>query len=151
MADPFQHRPGLLKTLRIAGIALAALLVIVAAIATWALNSESGTRALLGVARGWLPAGMSIEEVGGSVAGTLRLRNFRYHDPTVGMDLTVESAVVDLAPFALLRRQLHVERAEIAGVLLTLFPATAPAAPPDTGSVAGTDRHADRPVAAGAW
>jgi translocation and assembly module TamB len=46
------------------------------------------------------------------------------------MDLTVESVAVDLAPLALLARQLLVERAEIDGVLLTLFPATASAAAP---------------------
>ncbi len=132
MADPLQHRAGLLKALRIAGIAIATLLVIVAAIVTWALHSESGTRALLGMARGSLPAGMSIDEVGGTVAGTLRIRNFRYHDPELGLDLAVESVAVDLAPLALLSRRLHVERAEIEGVLLTLFPATAPvAAPPE--------------------
>ena len=132
MADPLQHRAGLLKALRLAGIAIATLLVIVAAIVTWALHSESGTRALLGMARGSLPAGMSIDEVGGTVAGTLRIRNFRYHDPALGLDLAVESVAVDLAPLALLSRRLHVERAEIEGVLLTLFPATAPvAAPPE--------------------
>ena len=129
MADPLQHRAGLLKALRIAGIGLAALLVIVAALVTWALNTESGTRALLGLARGWLPAGMTVGEVSGAVSGTLHIRNFHYRDPAVGLDLTVESLAVDLAPFGLLVRRLHVERADVEGVLLTLFPPTAPRAP----------------------
>ncbi len=48
---------------------------------------------------------------------------------------------MDLAPLALLSRRLHVERAEIEGVLLTLFPATAPAAaPPENNGIPGRHR-----------
>ena len=118
-----------MKKLRIAGIGLAALLLLVVALAAWMLHTESGTRSLLAVARGWLPAGMSIGEVRGTVGGTLYVTNFRYRDPAIGMDLAVESAALEVAPFALLAKRLRVDRARIDGVLLQLFPATAPAAP----------------------
>ena len=118
-----------MKALRIAGISLGALLVLAGGLALWALHTEGGTRAALAVARNWLPAGVTYAEVHGTLAGPLHVRNFRYRDASLGLDLTVESAAVDLAPLALLARRLHVEKAEIDGIVLALFPVTAPPAP----------------------
>ena len=118
------------KSLRIAGISFGVLLVLTAAVAVWALHTESGTRAVLALARGWLPPGLTFAEVRGTIAGPLHIRNFRYRDTALGLDLSVESATVDLAPLALLARRLHVEKAEIDGIVLALFPATASPAPP---------------------
>ncbi len=115
-----------MKKLRITGISLAALLVLLAALGGWMLHTESGTRSLLAMSRGWLPPGLTIGDVRGTVGGTLHVTHFRYRDPAIGMDLTVESAALDVAPFALFARRLHVERAEIKGVWLELFPATEP-------------------------
>jgi translocation and assembly module TamB len=121
------------KSLRIGGISMGVLLVLTAAVAVWALHTESGTRAVLALARGWLPPGLTFAEVRGTIAGTLHIRNFRYRDAALGLDLSVESATVDLAPLALLAPRLHVEKAEIDGIILVLFAATAPqAAPPPT-------------------
>ena len=117
------------KKLRIAGICLAALLVLIAGIGVWALHTESGARSALAIARGWLPPGMTIGEVRGSVGGTLYVKNFHYRDPSIGMDLRVESAALEVSPIALLANRLHVKRAQVEGVLLEFFPATAPATP----------------------
>ena len=102
-----------MKRLRIIGICIAALLALLAALAGWALHTESGTRSLLAIARGWLPVGLTVGELRGTVGGTLHVSHFRYRDPTIGMDLSVESAALEVAPFALLARRLHVKRAQI--------------------------------------
>ena len=115
--------------MRIGGIVLAALLVLVAAVFAWAVYSESGARSLLALSRRWLPAGLTVDEVRGTVAGTLRIHNLRYRDPAVGMDLTVDDAVLEFAALALLSRRLHVERAQVDGLRLTLFTPTI-ASPP---------------------
>jgi translocation and assembly module TamB len=118
-----------LKALRIGGIALAALLVLLASLFAWAVYTESGTRALLALSHRWLPAGLAVEQISGTVAGTLRVRNLHYRDPGVGMDLRVEDATLETRALALLTRRLHVERAQVSGVRLVLFAPTTPAAP----------------------
>jgi translocation and assembly module TamB len=120
-----------LKALRIGGLVLAALLVLGAGVFAWAVYSESGARSLLTLSRRWLPAGLTVGEVRGTVAGRLRIRNLRYRDPTAGMDLTIDDAVLEFAAMALLSRRLHVERAQVDGVRLALFTAT-PSGPPAT-------------------
>src|SRR3954451_19546522 len=95
------------------------------------LHTESGSRSVLALVRTWLPAGMTIESVQGSVGGTLHITNYRYRDEAIGMDLRVDSAEGQVSNLALLARRLHVVRAQIDGVRLDLFPgarsATAPA------------------------
>ena len=118
-----------MKKLLIAGVSIAVLLALLAALAGWALHTESGARSLLAMARGWLPAGLTVGDLRGTVGGTLHVSHFRYRDPTIGMDLSVESAALEVAPFALLARRLHVKRAQIDGASVQFFPATAPAAP----------------------
>ncbi len=115
--------------MRIGGIVLAALLVLAAAVFAWAVYSEGGARSLLALSRRWLPAGLTVDEVRGTVAGTLRIHNLRYRDPAVGMDLTIDDAVLEFAALALLSRRLHVERAQVDGLRLTLFTPTI-ASPP---------------------
>jgi len=119
-----------LKALRITAIVLAALLAVGSGIATWALCTQGGTRALYSMAQQWLPAGLGAEEVGGTVAGTLHIRNFRYHDPTLGMDLRIASADVDLAPLGLLARTVHIERLLADGVTLEFSEPSSPAVAP---------------------
>ena len=117
------------KTLRIAGICLAALLLLVVGIVAWTLYTDSGARSVLSMARGWLPPGMTIGEVRGRLGGTLQVTNFHYRDPAIGLDLRVDSAALEVSPFALLANRLHVRRALVEGVVAETFPATAPPAP----------------------
>jgi translocation and assembly module TamB len=118
-----------LKALRITGLVFAALLVLAGGVFAWAIYSESGARAVLALSRRWLPAGLSVEEISGTVAGTLHVRRLRYRDPSVGMDLQVEDATLETAALALLSRRLHVERAQVNGVRLALFAPTVPSPP----------------------
>ena len=118
------------KALRIGGISLAALLLLAVAVLLWTLYTESGSRSVLAVARHWLPPGLTIEEVHGTIGGTLRVTNFRYRDPTVGMDLRIEAAELEFSAVALLEPRIDVDRAQAEGVLLELFPGTPQAAKP---------------------
>jgi translocation and assembly module TamB len=119
-----------LKALRITGLAFAALLVLAAGLFAWAIYSESGARASWALAQRWLPAGLTVQEIGGTVAGALRVRHLRYRDPTMGMDLEVDEATLQTAALALLARRLHIERAQVRGVRLALFEPSA-ASPPE--------------------
>jgi len=121
-----------LKALRIGGIVFAALLVLAGGLFAWAIYSESGARSVLALSHRWLPAGLTVEEISGTIAGSLHVRNLRYHDPTVGMDLRGEDATLETAALALLSRRLHVERAEVNGIRLALFAPTAPSPPKPT-------------------
>jgi len=118
------------KSLRIGGISLAALLLLAAAVLLWALYTESGSRSVLAIARNWLPAGLTIGEVHGTIGGTLRVTNFRYRDPAIGIDLRIEAAELEFSAVALLAPRIDVDRAQVDGVLLELFPGTAPATNP---------------------
>jgi len=111
-----------LKALRITGLVFVALLVLAAGVFSWAIYTQGGARALLALSRRWLPAGLTVEEISGTVAGTLHVRKLRYRDTSVGMDLEVEDATLETAALALLSRRLHVERAQVNGVRLALFP-----------------------------
>jgi translocation and assembly module TamB len=110
-----------LKILRIAGISLLALAAASLLLAVWLLNTESGSRVVWSVARGWLPAGMTVSQVGGTIAGTLRIAGFRHRDEVLGLDLAVDLAEVDLEATALLTRRISVRRASLDGVRLALF------------------------------
>jgi translocation and assembly module TamB len=116
--------------LKVSVLVLAALLVTGAGIVLWASHSESGSRSILAMSRRWLPAGLTIGEVGGTVAGTLHVRNLHYRDPALGIDLVVDDALLRVAALALLSRRLHVEDARISGARLELFEPQGPRAPP---------------------
>jgi len=81
-----------LKALRITGIVFAALVVLALSVFAWAVYTESGARSILALSRRWLPAGLTVETLSGTVAGTLRVHHLRYRDTRVGMDLFVEDA-----------------------------------------------------------
>ena len=118
-----------MKALRITGIVFAALVVLALSVFAWAVYTESGARSILALSRRWLPAGLTVETLSGTVAGTLRVHHLRYRDTRVGMDLFVEDAVLDTAALALLSRRLHVQRAQVDGVRFELFAPTTPGTP----------------------
>jgi translocation and assembly module TamB len=121
-----------LRVLRITGITILALLFTLVLLAAWLLNSQSGSRAVLNAARGWLPAGLSVAQVSGAISGTLRITRLHYRDESAGLDLRVEQAELEFSPAALLRRRLTVSRAALDGVRLELFAGKAAAAPAST-------------------
>jgi translocation and assembly module TamB len=117
------------KSLRIAGISLGALLLLVASFVLWMLHTESGARAALALARPWIPSGLSYRALQGSIAGPLRITGFRYQDPAIALDLSVENATVDVAIFSFLAKRLRIERADIDGVTLVFSPSETPPSP----------------------
>ena len=128
VADPLQHRAGLLKKpLRIAGISLAALLVLAAALLAWALHTESGTRALLALARALAPAGRDHRRGARHRRRHAARHDFRYRDPARRHgSARSRPPSCEVAPLALFARRLHVRRAQVDGVSLALFPAAPP-------------------------
>jgi translocation and assembly module TamB len=118
-----------LKALRITGVCFAAFVVLALSVFAWAIYTESGARSLLAVSHRWLPAGLTVREISGTVAGTLHVRQLRYRDDRMGLDLQVDDAVLETTALALLSRRLQVERARIEGLRLELFSPTAAARP----------------------
>jgi translocation and assembly module TamB len=114
-----------LKALRIAAIAFAAVLLLAAGACAWALFTESGAAGLWALASRALPAGLSIAELRGTVAGTLHLRRLHYRDATLGIDLRIDDVELQTAALALFSRRVHVQRARVDGATLQLFAATA--------------------------
>ena len=120
-----------MRVLRITGITILALLVTLVLLAAWLLNSASGSRAVLSAARGWLPPGLSVAQVSGAIAGTLRITQLHYRDEAAGLDLRIDQAELEFSPAALLARRLKVKRAALDGVRLESLagkPAASPAA-----------------------
>ena len=117
----------MIKRLKIAGLSVAALLVLLSIFVLWLLHTESGTRAALGIARHWIPAGITFTEVHGTLSGPLQVSGFRYHDPAIAMDLRVDSASIDVALFAFLAKRLHVELADVSGLSLAFSTPEKPA------------------------
>jgi translocation and assembly module TamB len=110
-----------LKALRITAISLLALLGGLLLLAAWLLNTEPGSRALFAAVRGWLPAGITVTQVGGAISGTLRITQFHYRDEVLGLDLVVDQAELEFSPMTLLARRLSVQRAQLQGVHLEFF------------------------------
>ena len=113
------------------GIALAVLLVLTAALATWLLESESGARFALARAKAAFVDKLSFEHSRGALAGPLELASLRYNDPATGIDIRIKDIKVDYALSGLWSRTLHVHGIDIGSVdvALTSVAAAGPAAP----------------------
>ncbi|UXI67550.1 translocation/assembly module TamB domain-containing protein [Tahibacter amnicola] len=115
-------------TRRIAG-ALAALLVILAAALLGLLYSGVGARMVLARIVAGSGGLLTVERSEGAIAGPLVLHNVRWHDKAVIVH--AERVLLDVAPWAVLKRHAHVENVEIDGltVKLTTLPAEPAASP----------------------
>jgi translocation and assembly module TamB len=116
-----------LRVLKWIGVAFAVLVVIVAALLFWLLDTESGARFAIGRAIGAAEGKLSIERSSGTLAGPLTLANVRYVDPAAGVDARIGSVVLDIAPSALLAKTVHVVNLDIDRVDVAL--ATVPTKP----------------------
>src|SRR5690348_13592118 len=101
------------------GIAIIALVVLLAIFFTWLLYTPAGLRFALDRGVALMHGQFSIANASGALAGEVAIHGLRYHDDS-GDALKIESAVVDLQLRALLGRRLHVEHARIDGIDLTL-------------------------------
>jgi len=101
------------------GIAIAALLVLLAIFFAWLLYTPSGLRFALDRGVALTHGQFSYADASGTLAGQTTLHDLRYQDDS-GNVLHVDSAIVDLQPLALLGRRLHIGHARIDGIDLTL-------------------------------
>ncbi|HJT98073.1 MAG TPA: translocation/assembly module TamB domain-containing protein, partial [Rhodanobacteraceae bacterium] len=63
---------------------------------------------------------LAVESSSGTLAGPLTLTNVRYRDPASGVDAKVGRVLVDIAPWALVGRRVHVVNLEIGDVDVAL-------------------------------
>src|SRR5262245_5122426 len=110
---PRRRRPGAWGWV---GIALVALLVVVAAGLLWLLNTESGAKFAAARAVGFLDGKLEIQNVRGTIAGPLTVNGVRYHDPESGVDARIVQASVDAALTELFSRRAHVLFVQVNGV-----------------------------------
>ena len=118
-----------MKWLKRIGIALLALLVLLALGLWWLLGSNAGLRFALARASGFTDGALSVQQASGSLAGPLELEGLRYADGK-GLDVRVARAKLDLRIWPLLGKHLHVDMLDLQGVDVAL----PPPAPSETGS-----------------
>ena len=94
--------------LGLGGHCVRVLLLVLAGIVAWVLNTEVGTRFAAARAVGFLDGKLEIREVRGTIAGPLTVNGVRYHDPEGGVDVRVARVSVDVALRELLSRRAHV-------------------------------------------
>lgn len=104
------------KGLAWTGIVLAVLILIIVGVLAWVLNTQSGTRWAAARATGVLGDKLSIETLGGTIAGPLHLTNLRYRDPGAGIDVGVRELSLDLVLSDLWGKLVHVKSLEISGI-----------------------------------
>ncbi len=97
------------RTLKWIGFALLGLLLVVAVVLAWALNSESGARFVLARALGATDGKLTIERSHGAMSGPLVLEGVRWNDPASGVDARIGRIALDLGITALLARRVQVD------------------------------------------
>ncbi len=112
------------RLLRWFGAGLLALILVLAAVLYWLLATGSGARFVLARAASATDGRLAIERSEGSLAGPLALAGVHWRDPAAGIDATLASIRIDIAPLALFSRRMQVESLAIDGVevLLTTVP-----------------------------
>jgi translocation and assembly module TamB len=108
------------KWLTWSGVALVTVLAMLCAVVLWSVNTQAGTRWVVGLAKQILGEQLAIHSVTGTIAGPLQVRGLRFIDPTTGLQVAVREIDLDLALRALLRTTVQVDSARIAGVQVQL-------------------------------
>ena len=134
MADPRRDRARPVNAARrIAkwtALALGVLVIAVASVVTWMLSTTSGTRWTVARVASVLGDKLAIGSTEGTIAGPLELRDLRYRDPAMGVDLRIARVGVDVVMADLLRRTAHVRTLTISGLNVALSEPTEPKPPP---------------------
>jgi len=133
MADPRRDRA---RSVNAAGriakwtaLALGVLVIAVASVVTWMLSTTSGARWTVARALSVVGDKLAIGSTEGTIAGPLELRDLRYRDPAMGIDLRIARVGVDVVLIDLLRRTAHVRALTISGLNVALSEPTEP--PPE--------------------
>jgi translocation and assembly module TamB len=108
------------RLLRWIAIAAACLIVLFGVVAYWALDTQAGARFVLARVEGALDGKLTVRQADGSLAGPLRLAGVRYRDAQSGIDATIARIDLDIAPWALLAKRVHVQDLAIDGVKVAL-------------------------------
>lgn len=105
------------------GIGIAVLVLVVAFFAAlaWVLYTPSGLRFALDRGAAMMHGQFAYASASGTLAGETAITGLRWRD-AAGDTLSIEHAVVDLQPWALLGRRIHVRKARIAGVVFDMAP-----------------------------
>jgi translocation and assembly module TamB len=98
------------------GGVLLALIVVLAAVIGWVLNTESGTRWAANRAVGFLDGKLALAQVSGTLAGPLTVGGIRWVDPESGVDVRVARVTTDVALRELMSRRVHVQVLDVNGV-----------------------------------
>lgn len=112
------------------GIGITVLVVIAAFFAAmaWVLYTPSGLRFALDRGVGMMHGRLAYASASGTLAGVTTVTGLRWRDEA-GDTLSVRHAVVDLQPWSLLGRRIHVRSARIGGVVFDMAPARPSAQP----------------------
>ena len=111
---------------------LAAIVVLIAAFATWVVATESGTRWATARVQAALGDKLAIGSTHGSIAGPLVLANVHYRDPAIGVEALVAHVSVDVVMRDLLRQVVHVREVSIDGLSVALSEPTRPEPPAES-------------------
>lgn len=116
------------KWLLTVSIAIFALLVLCAIALAWLLYTSSGLRFALGRGVALTHGQFTYASASGTLAGETTLSGLRYRDAD-GTALLIRQATLDLQPWALLARRLHIGKARIDGITLDLAPSKSSSEP----------------------
>lgn len=119
-------KPVVKKSLAWSGIVLAALILLSIGAVLWVINTQSGTRFVAARATALMGDKLAIGSIDGSIAGPLRITDFRYRDPAAGIDASVAQLDVDLVMSDLWRKLVHVAQLNVSGIDVLMAEPTEP-------------------------
>lgn len=122
-------KPAVKSTLKWTGIALLALVLLVASLITWIVNTQSGTRWAFARASAFLDQELSAQTIQGSLAGPLTLTQLTYRDPIGGIDFSAARIHVDIRMSEIFSGTVHIENAEANGIRVNLSESKKPPEP----------------------
>ncbi|HET7561352.1 MAG TPA: translocation/assembly module TamB domain-containing protein [Rhodanobacteraceae bacterium] len=109
------------------GIAVGALVAVIVIAATWLLYTTPGLHFALDRGVAITHGQFTYANASGTLAGEAKLAGLHYRNDD-GTTLRIEHATLDLQPWALLARSLHIRKARIDGIALDIMPSKSPEA-----------------------
>ncbi|MGH8190580.1 MAG: translocation/assembly module TamB domain-containing protein, partial [Rhodanobacteraceae bacterium] len=102
-------------------IAIAVLIVAFFAALSWVIYTPSGLRFALDRGVGFMHGQLAYTSASGTLAGETTINGLRFRDAS-GDVVQVRRAMVELQPWALLGKKVHIRKARIDGVTVDLAP-----------------------------
>lgn len=117
-----------MKWLKWTAIGIGAAVVLVLVACAWLLNTQSGARSAVAIARNVLGDKLQVGAVEGKIAGPLTIADLQYRDPAVGIDMRARRIALDVELTDLLHRLVRIRDARLDGIDVALMPRTRPEA-----------------------